>query len=210
MGNDANPARLADYTPEWPRRAAVLLDRIQGAFQGMEGAQEAVFDHIGSTAVPGLAAKPFLDLQVRLEPLPQETELIPRLAHLGFARVRGSRPDSPGVNDDIPRGDQNVEASVWNKLLFWSETDDAILHIRRKDSPWGLYTVWFRDWLRADDVARQRYEAIKRTLSEQQVGKSDYDDYTFAKTAFFDEVQQEFERWAAMAGAAHRDRASGG
>jgi len=210
MSSEANPARLADYTPEWPRRAAVLLDTIQGAFQGIDGAQEAAFDHIGSTAVPGLAAKPYLDLQVRIEPLPQEAELIPRLERLGFVRARGSRPDSPGVNHDIPRGDQDVEASVWNKMLFWSESDDAILHIRRKVSPWGLYTVWFRDWLRADEIVRQRYEAIKRTLSEQQVGKRDYDDYTLANTAFFDEVQQEFEQWAATVGVAHRDRAPGG
>jgi GrpB-like predicted nucleotidyltransferase (UPF0157 family) len=69
--------------------------------------------------------------------------------------------------------------------------------------------VWFRDWLRTDELARQRYEAIKRTLSEQQVGKRDYDDYTLAKTAFFDEVQQEFEQWAATAGVADPDRASG-
>ncbi len=86
---------------------------------------------------------------------------------------------------------------MWEKLLFSHEGAQAILHVRRADSPWGLYTIWFRDWLRADPDARQRYEAVKRTLSAQQVGRADYDDYTLAKTAFFDEVQVEFEAWAA-------------
>lgn len=210
MDNEVNPARLVEYSPDWPRRAAVLLDTVERSFQGIEGTPGASFDHIGSTSVPGLAAKPFLDLQVRINPLPQETELIPRLELIGFARVRGSRSDSPGVNRDIPRGNQRVDSSVWNKLLFWSEADDAILHVRRRDSPWGLYTVWFRDWLRADGGARRRYEAVKKALSEQQVGKPDYDDYTLAKTAFFDEVQQEFEQWAVKTGVALDDRSPGG
>ena len=86
---------------------------------------------------------------------------------------------------------------MWQKLLFWNEEEQVILHVRRADSPWGLYTVWFRDWLRANPEARSRYEKIKRALSTQQVGKADYDDYTRGKTQFFDEVQAEFESWAA-------------
>lgn len=54
-----------------------------------------------------------------------------------------------------------------------------------------------RDWLRESTDARQRYETVKRTLSVQQIGKADYDDYTLAKTEFFDQVQSEFEAWAA-------------
>ncbi len=90
-----------------------------------------------------------------------------------------------------------MNEAVWEKLLFWHEEDQAILHVRRSDSPWGLYTVWFRDWLRANPDARRRYETVKRALSVQQIGKADYDDYTLAKTTFFDAVQAEFEGWAA-------------
>jgi dephospho-CoA kinase len=139
-----------------------------------------------------------VDLQLRISPLPSEAELITRLEPLGYVRARGSRPDSPGVDRDLPRGSETVDPLVWEKLLFWHEDDQAILHVRRADSPWGLYTIWFRDWLRANAEARQRYEAVKRTLSVQQIGKADYDDYTLAKTEFFDQVQSEFESWAAM------------
>lgn len=194
-----NPAALIEHRSEWAERASLLLRDIRDALTGMDGCESAFLDHIGSTAVSGLAAKPFLDLQLRILPLPAEDELQARLGPLGFVRARGSRPDSPGVARDLPRGSLLVDPAGWEKSLFWNEDAQAILHVRRADSPWGLYTIWFRDWLRASPSARLRYEAVKKALSAQQVGKTDYDDYTLAKTAFFDTVQAEFEAWAANA-----------
>lgn len=197
MSERENPAALVEHQAEWAQRASLLLLGIGDALEGMDGSESAALDHIGSTSVPGLAAKPFVDLQLRIFPLPPEGDLIERLEPQGYVRARGSRPHSPGVDRDLPRGSIEVDPVVWEKSLFWHEDAQAILHIRRADSPWGLYTVWFRDWLRATPAARLRYETVKRTLSAQQIGKADYDDYTLAKTAFFDEVQPEFEAWAA-------------
>lgn len=198
MGKETNPAALVEHQAEWSQRASQLLSGIRDALKGMEGSGSASLDHIGSTSVSGLAAKPFLDIQLRISPLPSEEDLIARLEPLGYVRARGFRPDSPGVDRDLPRGSIEVDPVVWEKLLFSHEDAQAILHVRRADSPWGLYTIWFRDWLRARPDARRRYEAVKRTLSAQQVGKADYDDYTRAKTAFFDDVQAEFEAWASV------------
>jgi GrpB-like predicted nucleotidyltransferase (UPF0157 family) len=128
-------------------------------------------------------------------PLPTPAELSPRLAPLGFTRAQGARPDSPGVYRDIPRGDELVAQEVWEKRLYFARERSAILHIRRTDSPWGRYTVWFRDWLRAHPVDRQEYERTKRKLSAQNLGKPDYDDYTRARTEFFDRVQPAFTEW---------------
>jgi dephospho-CoA kinase len=195
----ANPAALFPHDPAWLDAAADHLRPIREALADLPGAHRASYDHIGSTSVPGLAAKPYLDLQVRMLPLAAEEELIARLRPLGFERARGSRPDSPGVHRDIPRGDEEVPDEVWEKLIFVHEAG-VILHIRRSDSPWGRYTVWFRDWLRADPSARGRYEAMKREESSRNAGKADYDDYTRAKTSFFDEVQAEFTAWARAEG----------
>ncbi|MCP1428655.1 dephospho-CoA kinase [Microbacterium foliorum] len=197
MSDEENPAALVEHQPWWPRRAARLLSEIRDALAGLTGVETAALDHIGSTAVPGLPAKPFLDLQLRISPLPGEADLCSRLDRLGFERARGARPDSPGVDRDIPRGSAPADPAVWEKLLFWHKDEHAILHVRRADSPWGLYTIWFREWLRASSDARHRYETEKRRLSAEQRGKADYDDYTRAKTEFFDRVQAEFERWAA-------------
>lgn len=196
MSDEENPATLVEYQTGWARRAAHLLSELSNALTGLSGAEDATLEHIGSTAVPGLPAKPFLDLQLRISPLPREADLCSRLDPLGFVRARGARPDSPGVDRDIPRGSAPADPAVWEKLLFWHEEEQAILHVRRADSPWGLYTIWFRDWLRASPEARHRYEIEKRRLSAGQRGKADYDDYTRAKTEFFDRVQSEFETWA--------------
>ncbi|WP_460536546.1 GrpB family protein [Humibacter ginsengiterrae] len=101
MTSTQNPAALSDYDPRWPLRAEQLLAGIREALRDMPGASGAVYDHIGSTSVPGLAAKPFVDLQVRMLPLPSDVVLIERLRHLGYrseglaSRFSGSRPRHP-------------------------------------------------------------------------------------------------------------------
>lgn len=202
MTGSGNPAQLQEYDTAWSVWAQATLSELRRALAGLNGAEGALYDHIGSTAVPGLLAKPIIDLQVRVLPLPSEDELKERLGRSGWIRAEGSRPDSPGVHRDIPRGAQRVPSEVWEKRLFVSEDASTILHIRRTDSPWGRYTVWFRDWLRADEDARRRYELVKRLLSAENRGKSDYDDYTRGKTVFFDEVQEAFTEWATRSGAA--------
>lgn len=176
--------------------ARLRLDALRASCADLPGAAEAQFDHIGSTAVPGLAAKPCIDLQLRILPLPADDAVSARIGHLGYVRARGARPDSPGVHRDVPRGSEVVPDEVWEKSIFVHEADRVILHIRRLDSPWGRYTVWFRDWLRAHPRERDRYGELKERLSVAHEGKDDYDDYTRAKTVFLDEVQQRFERWA--------------
>lgn len=193
---DDNPAALRPHDPAWASRAADYLANTCAALDGLPGAEAAICDHIGSTSVPGLAAKPYVDLQIRILPLPSHDELGDRLAPLGFERALGARRDSPGVDRDLPRGDEQVSPDVWEKRLYVQRSESAILHFRRADSPWGRYTVWFRDWLRAHPDERERYESTKRALSAANVGMPDYDDYTRAKTAFFDEVQPSFTAWA--------------
>ena len=194
---DPNPAALHAHDPRWASQALAWLNRIRAAMSDLPGAGAAEFDHIGSTSVRGLAAKPYIDLQVRIDPLPEEKLLRARWEPLGLVRTRGARPDSPGVYADVPRGaDDNLPPEVWEKRLFVHPAENLIVHVRRADSPWGQYTVWFRDWLREHPDARERYEKTKRQLAERNVGKSDYDDYTRAKSAFFDDVEREFVSWA--------------
>jgi dephospho-CoA kinase len=191
-----NPAALCEPDGAWADRAAAHLTDVRRVLSGLPGADVAAYDHIGSTSVPGLAAKPYLDLQVRILPLPDHDVLARRLGPLGFDRALGARPDSPGVSHDIPRGDEPAPPEVWEKRLYVQRQASVVLHVRRSDSPWGRYTVWFRDWLRAHPAERARYEATKRALSAQNAGKPDYDDYTRAKTVFFDGIQDSLTVWA--------------
>lgn len=191
---------LQPYDPAWPGRAAQLLAAVEQAVEPL-GVGES-FEHIGSTSVPGLAAKACIDLQVVVTALPQPELLDQALAPAGFVPTTGSRPDSPGVHRDIPRGSGHergqVPDEVWRKRLFVHDVDGpdaAILHVRLSASPWGRYAVWFRDWLRTHPEARDRYASFKAGVAAEHAGDPDYDDYTRAKTAFFDEVQEQFEAW---------------
>ncbi len=183
---------LTPYDDSWPAAAERRLADLRRVLLPL--APDAHFDHIGSTSVPGLAAKPFLDLQVRVPRLPDPVALDAALVTVGFHPHAGSRPDSPGVHRDSPRGSTRVPDEVWEKRLFTAQDPDTVLHVRRSDSPWGRYTVAFRDWLRANPEEAARYERTKRALAADHADDPDHDDYTRAKTAYFDQVQASIER----------------
>jgi dephospho-CoA kinase len=189
-------AVIVDHDPAWSIRARQLLSTVRSAFASRAGANDFVYDHIGSTAVPGLAAKPIVDLQVRMPTLPSMAELTDVLAPTPFIPAQGARADSPGVHRDIPRPGDPVDAALYEKRLFHSPADPAILHIRRADSPFAQFVVDFRDWLRQRPDQARRYEQVKRDLAREHAGDPDYDDYTRAKSTFLNEIQPQLRDWA--------------
>ncbi len=195
---DRRPASVVPHDPRWEWAGRRGLDRVRSTLRTLDPAGLFRYDHIGSTSVRGLGAKPFIDLQVRVPRLPDPDEVDRAMAVIGFLPVTGSRPDSPGVHRDLPRGSEVVPDEVWAKRLFLSPDplSPTIVHIRRLDSPWGRHTVWFRDWLKAHPDERARYEQVKTELAAEHAHDVDYDDYTRAKTGFFDEVHEKFEEWA--------------
>ncbi|MDA3624678.1 GrpB family protein [Saccharopolyspora sp. WRP15-2] len=189
-------AVVVEHDPAWPARAEHLLRGVRSAFASLAGAEHFVYEHIGSTAVPGLAAKPIVDLQVRMPSLPDLAELADALAPTPFVPARGARRDSPGVYRDTPRPGDRADAALYEKRLFHAPAEAAILHVRRTDSPFAAFVVEFRDWLRHHPDQASRYEQIKRDLAEQHADAPDYDDYTRAKSAFLDEIQPLMRDWA--------------
>ncbi|MGW6447278.1 GrpB family protein [Lentzea sp. NPDC055074] len=190
-------AVIVEHDPDWPLRARRLLAEVRAALAPLPGADGFVYEHIGSTAVPGLGAKPFVDLQVRVPDLPSSARLAELLAPTPFEPALGSRPDSPGVHRDVRRPGDQADDSAYEKRLFHSPEEGAILHVRRADSPFAQFVVDFRDWLRSHPEQARRYEQIKRRLADEHAGGPDYDDYTRAKTAFFDEIGPRLRSWAA-------------
>lgn len=183
------PPVIVDYDADWPLVAADHLERIRASLQVLSGSGQFRFDHIGSTAVPGLAAKPIVDLQVRTPALPRIAELEELLAPTGFRRALGARPDSPGVHRDNPRP-EGGDPERYEKRLFVKDRPAVILHIRRLDSPFAAFVLRFRDWLREHPEDAARYQRVKRDLAVIHAGDPDYDDYTRGKTAFLDEFDR--------------------
>lgn len=192
--DEVSAPRIHESDETWSAIAREILSELRPAVDSLPTGQDATLEHIGSTAVPGLAAKPIIDLQVRFSVLPTEEDAQRVLTPFGFVRSRGSRPDSPGVDFDVPRPGTDQDSARHAKLLFHraatSVAMEAILHLRRADSPFAAFVVAFRDWLRADDVAAARYESLKREIAERYADAADYDDYTRAKTAVIDRMQQ--------------------
>jgi dephospho-CoA kinase len=179
------PPKLSPPDPAWADTANRLIEQLKTLVSG-EG---FVWDHIGSTSVPGLAAKPFIDLQLGVPSLDHLDGLAEALSPAGFVDVATTRPGSPGVLRDMVRG--NRASSRWDKRLFASE--QAILHVRQLDSAWWHYTIRFRDLLRTDTSLRQRYQRMKLDLAAAHGEDEDYDQYTLAKTAFFDAIQDRLD-----------------
>jgi GrpB-like predicted nucleotidyltransferase (UPF0157 family) len=166
-----------------------LIEQLKPLVGGLDRAGEFVWDHIGSTSVPGLAAKPLIDLQLGVPALDHLDGIAEALEPAGFVDVATTRPGSPGVLRDNARG--NRANSRWDKRLFAAQ--QAILHVRQLDSAWWHYTIRFRDLLRTDTGLRERYQRMKLDLAEAHGQDEDYDRYTIAKTQFFDTIQDRLD-----------------
>jgi GrpB-like predicted nucleotidyltransferase (UPF0157 family) len=183
--------QLRVWDPTWSTTADRLMTRLAHSTQHLHGAQGFSWEHIGSTSVPGLAAKPIIDLQLGVPSLDHLVGLEQALMPAGFVDVAPLAPDSPGVLRDTPRGATSDSDPRWDKRLFASADPGqrAILHVRQIGSPWWRYTLRFRDLLRTDPDLRHEYERVKGQLTETHSEDTNYDGYTVAKATFFDAIQ---------------------
>lgn len=170
--DEADPAwaheaiHLVDYHLDWPRLAAAFGREVADAV-GVEADQ---VQHIGSTAVPGLAAKPVIDLQVAVDDLDgTTTRVVDALNEAGWVFV------PPGL-DPMP----------WRRFFVRPSADQqhrlAHLHLIERGDPELDLQVKFREALRADDTVRDRYADLKHQLARQHAEHRGR--YTDAKSAF--------------------------
>ncbi|SCG69132.1 dephospho-CoA kinase [Micromonospora siamensis] len=180
------PVVLAGPDPTWPQQYARLAARIRHAV----APADLRVDHIGSTAVPGLAAKDVIDVQLTVASLDEaDGPLADRLAEAGFPRVPGQWWDNPR-----PPG-----SGRWPKRLHGSADParPAYLHVREAGSPGWRYALLMRDHLRADPDQRSAYLLFKRELA---AAAPDSAAYSTAKDPWFDEEQLRAEEWATRTG----------
>ena len=154
---------IVPYRPPWPESARVLIEVLRAALHPMARRIE----HIGRTAIPGMAAKDILDIQVSVADLKDVDEAFdPPLFALGFER-------SPYRFDHVPAGGAH-EPTRWEKRL-WSRrghVDGAVnLHTRIEGSPNERLALLFRDWFRAHPEAVP--ENVPRPLAGREVERTD-------------------------------------
>lgn len=121
-------------------------------------------EHIGSTSVRGLAAKPIIDIDVSVSDLDDEEAWLPDLLTAGYVlRVR-----EPG------------------HVMVRTPERDVHVHVCATGSEWETRHLVFRDWLRTHPDDRQRYEDVKRALAGREW--ADMNDYADAKDDIVAEI----------------------
>lgn len=169
------PVEVLPYDEAWPRAFVEWRARLDRAL----GGAAVRIEHVGSTAVPGLAAKPVLDVQVSVEDVAAEAAYVPAIESAGLllrSRDQGHRYFRP------PAG---TARSIH-------------VHVCDAGSEWEREHLLFRDFLRAHGEAAAAYDRLKRQLAERY--PDDRLAYTDAKTAFILDRLEEAERWAERTG----------
>jgi GrpB-like predicted nucleotidyltransferase (UPF0157 family) len=148
-------------------------------------------DHIGSTSVPGLAAKNVIDIQVTVAALDAAT-LAAALAPLGYSLA------SDIDHDHTPPGHDDDPTEEWSKLFFRPPTGMRRTnpHIRQVGRANQRYALLCRDYLRADPQACGGYERVKVALAH--LHPDDIEAYYDVKDPVFDIILAGAEHWASQ------------
>jgi GrpB-like predicted nucleotidyltransferase (UPF0157 family) len=159
----AGPVQIVDYDPQWPRLFEREAERVQTAL----GDQVLVLEHIGSTSVPELAAKPKIDMLLVVADSADEPAYVPNLEAAGYVlQVR--------------------EPDWYEHRMFKGPDTDVNLHVYTLGCPEIDRVLLFRNWLRNHASDRQLYERTKRELAH--VDWKYMQNYADAKTAVVEEI----------------------
>lgn len=166
---ELEPVEIAPYSEKWPRLYAAWRERLADAL----GATAIGIEHVGSTAVPGLPAKPTIDIQVSVDDLEDESRYVPPIEALG-----------------VQLRNRDFEHRFFRP--FSRMPRDVHIHVCAVGGEWWRRHLIFRDYLRASAHARQAYTEAK--LSAAARWRDDRIAYTAAKDDQIRELMAAAER----------------
>ena len=170
MSDDGDPVEVVAYDERWVDSFTVAEQELRVALAPFV----LDIEHIGSTAVPGLAAKPVIDIQVGVRALDDSAEIVASVESLGYEYV-------PEFEDELP-----------DRRYFrrWAEgrRTHQVHVVERSNTDWWDRHVRFRDWLRSHDDDRDRYATLKLKLAAAH--KDDRRTYTDAKSDFIRRIEE--------------------
>jgi len=157
------PVRLVEYDPDWPLRFRREADRIRAVL----GDRVLELEHVGSTAVPGLPAKPIIDVLLVLANSADEPTYVPAMQAAGYV-LRIREPN-------------------WNEHRLFKGPDSNInLHVFSSGCPEIARMLVFRDWLRINTSDRDLYARTKLELAK--MNWKYVQNYAAAKTAVVEQI----------------------
>jgi GrpB-like predicted nucleotidyltransferase (UPF0157 family) len=168
-GREAFAPVIANHDPAWPARFAELEARIRPAL----GDAALAVEHIGSTSVPGLAAKPIVDVLVVVTDVDDEPSYVPAMEGAGFVlRVREA-----------------------GHRMFRTPARDVHVHVYSAGDQAITDYLDLRDWLRVDESDRALYADVKRDLARRPW--CDMNHYAEAKSDVIQQVLGRARAWRA-------------
>lgn len=157
------PVQVVDYDPGWP----ALFRREEDRIRAVLGDRVVLLEHVGSTSVPGLAAKPIIDVVLVVPDSAAEADYVPALAAAGYRLV--------------------IREPDWFEHRCFKGPDTNVnLHVYSAGCPEVGRYLAFRDRLRADDADRDLYARTKRDLAARQW--TYIQEYADAKSAVVGEI----------------------
>jgi len=167
---------IADYNPAWPHQFATE----QAQLMAVIGDHVADIEHIGSTSIPGLGAKPVIDIMIGVRSLADaDAHCIAPIVDLGYEYVK------------------SFEVELPFRRYFRKDNADGVrthhIHLVEIESDWWERHLVFRDYLRAHPEVSEAYEQLKRELAAQPFETTN--DYSEAKTEFVRAVEAEALAW---------------
>ena len=154
---------LEPYDPQWP----ALYDGQAAKIRAALGDRARALEHVGSTSVPGLMAKPIIDIQLLVPDSGDEPTYVPALEAAGYV-LRGREPD------------------WFEHRMFRSLWPPVHLHVYSFGCPEADRVLAFRNRLRTDEADRRLYQETKQALSERVW--ADMQNYADAKTEVVREI----------------------
>ena len=164
--------KVVSYNPDWPRQYQVEADRITGSL----GENVLAVHHIGSTAIPGMDAKPTIDILLVVE------------AHA----VLDASQQAMKALGYIPKGENGIPGRRYFVRLA-GQVHRFHLHVFEEGHQEVERHLLFRDYLRSHPKDAQAYGRLKLKLAEQF--PYDPEGYTEAKTDFIRKVDQHAAAW---------------
>jgi GrpB-like predicted nucleotidyltransferase (UPF0157 family) len=178
MSKSTNPVVVVEYDPRWPATFEALRSRVAGVL----GDLAAAIEHIGSTAVPGMAAKPIIDMDVLLKSGSDLPQVIQRLDALGY----------------VHQGDLGIAG----REAFAAPPDAPAhhLYVCPPESQEYRRHLTLRDYLRAHDADAAAYSGLKHSLAAR---------FRDDRAAYCEGKQEFIERLLQQAMASRRETGSG-
>lgn len=167
---------IEPYNKKWSE----MYDLLRSQIVSQIGTLIVRIDHIGSTAVVGLAAKPIIDLQISVKDINQIDELKEGLRAIGYVY----RHDNPDLTKRYFRESEGMRRTH--------------IHVRETGSWSEQFNLLFRDYLREHEDVRNEYERAKYELAEQF--RNQRDRYVDGKTEIVWRIMMKANRWSQETG----------